>query len=67
MSERPNAESRVQNVPTSAEKSSPKGASRRAFRAQVGGMAATVAVGALTTGACQAAAGQGVSSPTWIS
>jgi len=62
MSGKSSAELRVQNVPTSAEKSAPRGASRRAFLGQVGGMAATVAAGALTAGASQAAAGQGISS-----
>jgi len=62
MSANQQAESHLQSVSTGAEKSAPKGASRRAFLGHVGGMAATVAAGALTAGASAAAAGQGISS-----
>src|SRR5262245_58759354 len=42
-----------------ATEASPKGSSRRAFLGRVGGIAATVAAGALTNGASNAMAGSG--------
>jgi hypothetical protein len=60
MSTNQQAEARMENV-SSADRAKTKGASRRAFLGHVGGLTAAVTAGALTGGAAQAAAGQGIS------